>query len=117
MSEAKSLSLVGGSVILRLFCLFCLVRCRFSPESFINAIYLRCFFVSLCKSSNNQVNTHSPRIMFEAFVLAVLVMFMGYRLWSETWRINKLYMIVPVIGLVSVAILFPIQDQSIMGAV
>lgn len=55
--------------------------------------------------------------MFEAFVLAVLVMFMGYRLWSETWRINKLYMIVPVIGLVSVAILFPIQDQSIMGAV
>ena len=66
MSEAKSLSLVGGSVILRLFCL---VRCRFSPESFINAIYFRYFFVSLCKSSNNQVNTHSPRMIFEAIVL------------------------------------------------
>lgn len=43
MSEAKSLSLVGGSVILCLFCLLCLVRCIFTPESFIYANKFRYF--------------------------------------------------------------------------
>lgn len=64
----------------------------------------------------NIIGTVGIMLGLEKIVLAVLVMFMGYRLWSETWRINKLYMIVPVLGLVSVAILFPIQDQSIIGS-
>ena len=70
MSEAKSLSLIGGSVILRLFCLLCLVRCIFSPESFINADFSQTFFVSLRENSNNQGNTRSPRMTFKAIVLS-----------------------------------------------
>ena len=48
----------------------------------------------------NIIGTVGIMLGLEKIVLAVLVMFMGYRLWCETWRINKLYMIVPVLGLV-----------------
>ena len=49
-------------------------------------------------------------------LLAVLIIFMGYRLWVETWKINKLYMIAPLCGLIFVGLLFPIEDQNIFGS-
>lgn len=60
----------------------------------------------------NIIGTVDIMLGLEKIVLAVLVMFRGYRLWNETWRINKLYMIVPVLGLVSVAILFPEHNRE-----
>lgn len=60
--------------------------------------------------------TVGTMLIFEKILLAVLMAFLGYRLWAETWKVNKLYIIVPVLGMVSVALLFPIQDQNIIGS-
>ncbi len=64
----------------------------------------------------NIIGTVGIMLGFEKIILAVLVLFMAYRLWAETWRVNKLYMIAPALGIVFVALLFPIQDQSIIGS-
>lgn len=39
MSEAKTFSFAGGSVMLSLFSLFCLIRCKFCLKSFIYSNY------------------------------------------------------------------------------
>lgn len=64
----------------------------------------------------NIIGTVGIMLGLEKIILAVLVLFMAYRLWAETWRVNKLYMIAPLLGIVFVALLFPIQDQSIIGS-
>lgn len=64
----------------------------------------------------NIIGTVGIMLGLEKIILAVLVLFMAYRLWAETWRVNKLYMIAPLSGIVFVALLFPIQDQSIIGS-
>lgn len=64
----------------------------------------------------NIIGTVGIMLGLEKIILAVLVLFMAYRLWTETWRVNKLYMIAPALGIVFVALLFPIQDQSIIGS-
>lgn len=64
----------------------------------------------------NIIGTVGIMLGLEKIILAVLVLFMAYRLWAETWRVNKLYMIAPALGIVFVALLFPIQDQSIIGS-
>lgn len=55
-------------------------------------------------------------LRYEKLLLAALMIFLAYRLFTETWKVNKLYIIVPVLGIVSVALLFPIQDQNIIGS-
>lgn len=64
----------------------------------------------------NLIGTVSMMLGLEKIILAVLILFMGFRLWTETWKINKLYMIIPLLGVVSVILLFPIQDQNIIGS-
>ncbi len=64
----------------------------------------------------NIIGTVGVMLALEKIALAVLVLFMGFRLWSETWKANKLYMLAPVLALLFVAILFPIQDQNIVGS-
>lgn len=62
----------------------------------------------------NIIGTVGIMLGLEKIVLAVMLLFMGFRLWSETWKINKWYMAAPVLGLIFVALLFPIQDQNIV---
>lgn len=64
----------------------------------------------------NIIGTVSIMLGLEKILLAVLILFMCYRLWAGTWRINKLYMLVPALAVVSVGMLFPIQDQNIVGS-
>lgn len=64
----------------------------------------------------NIIGTVGIMLGFEKIALAVLALFMGYRLWKETWHTNKLYMIAPVLGIIFIALLLPIQDQNIVGS-
>lgn len=64
----------------------------------------------------NIIGTVGIMLGLEKIMLAVLVIFMGFRLWSETWKVNKLYMLAPVMSLIAVVLLFPIQDQNIIGS-
>lgn len=64
----------------------------------------------------NLCGTVGTMLIFEKILLAILMAFLGYRLWAETWKINKLYIAVPILGIISVALLFPIQDQNIIGS-
>ena len=64
----------------------------------------------------NIIGTVGIMLGLEKIMLAVLVIFMGFRLWSETWKVNKLYMLASVMSLVAVVLLFPIQDQNIIGS-
>lgn len=64
----------------------------------------------------NIIGTVGIMLGLEKIVIAVLVLFMCYRLWAETWHINKLYMIAPVTAIIFTALLLPIQDQNILGS-
>ncbi|MDE7413299.1 MAG: hypothetical protein K2N05_05865 [Muribaculaceae bacterium] len=64
----------------------------------------------------NIIGTVGIMLGLEKIVLAVLILFLGYRLWYSTWKKNKLYIIFPVIGIVFLALLFPIEDKNIVGS-
>ncbi len=64
----------------------------------------------------NIIGTVGIMLGLEKIMLAVLILFMAYRLYAETWKVNKLYMLAPVLGLACVVLLFPIQDQNIVGS-
>lgn len=64
----------------------------------------------------NIIGTVGIVLGIEKIILAVLILFMAYRLWAETWKINKLFMIAPLLAIISIALLFPIKDQSIIGS-
>lgn len=64
----------------------------------------------------NIIGTVGIMLGLEKIMLAVLALFMCYRLWDVTWKVNKLYMLAPVAALLCVAVLFPIKDQNIVGS-
>ena len=64
----------------------------------------------------NFLGTVSIMLVFEKIILAVLALFMAYRLWAETWKFHKYYMIFAVCLVMSVALLFPIKDENIVGS-
>lgn len=64
----------------------------------------------------NIIGTVGIMLGLEKIMLGVLALFMGYRLWAETWKKNKLYIIAPILLIVAVALLFPIKDQNIVGS-
>lgn len=64
----------------------------------------------------NIIGTVGIMLGLEKIMLAVLILFMAYRLWAESWKTNKLYMLVPLLAIISLALLFPIQDQNIIGS-
>ncbi len=64
----------------------------------------------------NILGTVGKALIYTKILLATLMAFLGYRLWSTTWSVNKLYMIVPVLGLIFIGLLFPIKDQNIFGS-
>lgn len=64
----------------------------------------------------NIIGTVGIMLGLEKIILGVLILFMGYRLFAETWKLNKLYMLAPVCGVIFIALLFPIQDQNIVGS-
>lgn len=64
----------------------------------------------------NIIGTVGIMLGLEKIMLGVLVLFMGYRLWAETWTINKWYMIAPIFAIIFIGLLFPIQDQNIIGS-
>ena len=64
----------------------------------------------------NIIGTVGIMLGLEKIMLGVLILFMAYRLYAETWKVNKLYMLAPVLGLACVVLLFPIQDQNIVGS-
>ncbi|MDE5791704.1 MAG: hypothetical protein K2H96_10815 [Muribaculaceae bacterium] len=64
----------------------------------------------------NIIGTVGIMLGLEKIILAVVMLFMAYRLYSETWTVNKWFMLVPVCGVIFVALLFPIQDQNIVGS-
>lgn len=55
-------------------------------------------------------------LLYSKIIIALLMVFMGYRIWATTWTVNKLYMIVPILGIICVGLLFPIKDQNIFGS-
>ncbi len=64
----------------------------------------------------NLIGTVSIMLVFEKIILAVLALFLAYRLWAETWKYHKYYMVFSVCLVLSVALLFPIKDESIVGS-
>ena len=50
------------------------------------------------------IGTVSIMLEDEKICLAVLVLFMAYRLWVETWNVNKLFMIAPLLAFLSIAL-------------
>ena len=64
----------------------------------------------------NLIGTVGIMLGLEKIMLCVLILFMAFRLYSETWNINKFYMAAPVCAMVCIALLFPIQDQNIVGS-
>lgn len=49
-------------------------------------------------------------------LLATVTLFLAYRLWAETWTINKFYMLAPLGAVVCVCLLLPIEEQNIVGS-
>lgn len=64
----------------------------------------------------NIIGTVGTMLGLEKIVIAVLVLFMSYRLWAETWHTNKTYMLAPIIAIIFTGLLLPIQDQNIIGS-
>lgn len=64
----------------------------------------------------NIVGTVGIMLGLEKIMLGVIMLFMAYRLYAETWKINKWFMLAPVCGIIFVILLFPIQDQNIVGS-
>lgn len=64
----------------------------------------------------NLLGTVGNMLGIEKIILAVLILFMGYRLWAETWKVNKFYMVVPILGIIFAGLLFPIHDQNVVGS-
>lgn len=64
----------------------------------------------------NFLGTVRVMLGFKKIILAVLALFMVYRLWAETWESHKYYMIFAVCLVMSVALLFPIKDENIVGS-
>ena len=64
----------------------------------------------------NLIGTVSLILIFEKIILAVLALFLTYCLWAETWKSHKYYMVIAMFLLVSVAMLFPIKDENIVGS-
>lgn len=64
----------------------------------------------------NIIGTVGIMLGLEKILLGAIMLFMAYRLYAETWKVNKLYMLAPVCGVIFVALLFPIQDQNIIGS-
>lgn len=62
----------------------------------------------------NIIGTVGIMLGLEKIMLGVLILFMAYRLYAETWNVNKLYMLAPGLALVFVVLFFPIQDQNIV---
>ena len=84
---------------------------RESKASWMVAGYALAFFMF---GGANIIGTVGIMLGLEKIMLAVLILFMAYRLYAETWNVNKLYMLAPVLGLAFVVLLFPIQDQNIV---
>ncbi len=55
-------------------------------------------------------------LVFEKIALAILALLLSYRMWLQTWSINKRYMIFAVCMVLSVACLFPIENENIIGS-
>ncbi|MDE5688465.1 MAG: hypothetical protein K2I18_07575 [Paramuribaculum sp.] len=81
--------------------------------TFMVAGYALAFFMF---GGANIIGTVGIMLGLEKIILAVLILFMAYRLWAETWKVNKLFMIAPLLAILSIALLFPIKDQSIIGS-
>lgn len=64
----------------------------------------------------NIIGTVGTMLGLEKIMLLVLAMFMTYRMWMETWKTNKFMMIAPLCAIVCIVLLFPIQDQNIVGS-
>lgn len=61
----------------------------------------------------NIIGTVEIILGIEKIILLSLTLFMAYRIWSETWHPNKLYVLLPILSSICIAILFTIQDQNI----
>lgn len=55
-------------------------------------------------------------LLFGKSAMVLLSIIMCYRMWMETWKNKKLYMIVPVLLMLCVGLLLPIQDENIVGS-
>ncbi|MDE5813515.1 MAG: hypothetical protein K2H72_04445 [Muribaculaceae bacterium] len=55
-------------------------------------------------------------LLFGKAAMALLSIIMCYRMWLETWKTKKIYMIAPVLLVISVILLLPIQDENIFGS-
>lgn len=64
----------------------------------------------------NLIGTVGMMLGLEKIMLAVLMLYLCYRVWAETWKINKLFIIAPLVGLLSIGLLSPIEDQNIIGS-
>ena len=64
----------------------------------------------------NLIGTVSIMLGFEKIILAVLSLFLIYRLWAETCKYHKYYMVFALCLVASVALLFPIRDENIVGS-
>lgn len=103
------------NVILALLLLFGMLppSLRELKATWMVAGYALAFFMF---GGANIIGTVGIMLGLEKILLGTIMLFMAYRLYTETWKRNKLYMIVPLCGLVFVALLFPIQDQNIVGS-
>ena len=103
------------NVIMALFIIFGLMPPFFREmkSTWMVAGFVLAFFLF---GGANFLGTVGIMIGIEKILLTIFVLFLGFRVWSETWMVNRLYMIFPALALISTALLLPIEDQNIVGS-
>ena len=55
-------------------------------------------------------------LFVEKVFFSILILALSFRLYKVTWGTNKYFMALPVLAMVSLALLFPIKDENIVGS-
>lgn len=103
------------NVIISLLMIFCMLPTTLQKKKSI-WISAGVIFLFLLFGGANFWGVIGIMLMFEKMALAILALLLSYRLFSLTWKVNKLYMIFAGCLILSVALLFPIEDENIVGS-
>lgn len=55
-------------------------------------------------------------LFIEKIFFSVLILALSFRFYKTTWAKNKYIIVIPVLAIVSLALLFPIKDENIVGS-
>ena len=103
------------NIIYTLFVIFALlpVFIQKMKVTWMCAGYALAFFMF---GGANIIGTVSIMLALEKVALVVLALFLLFNMGVQFWKTNKLFLLFPLLALIFIACLLPIQDQNIIGS-